>query len=396
MQSSLIRSLAVASVVLAILAGIAIAADRHPAVGSDGTIAACVRANGELRLIGSPPGCRKDETVFRWSTTGPKGDTGPPGPAGRAGPTGPRGLPGPAGAAELPGAKGNPGTTGPVGPAGTKGDPGPAGKTGATGPHGAAGLPGKAGPTGSTGTVGAAGPTGPAGPRGATGGRGPAGVTGAQGPKGDPGAGLTSFSQLGGLPCSVSGAPGAIAVSFDGAGHVTLTCVTSPAPPPTAVVRVNEVATGTAALAGDEFVELSNTGGGPADVGGWKLVYRPATGSSDSTLVTIPAGTTIAAGAFYLLGSNAYTGTQPADLSFSSGLAGTGGAVGLRDSSGVLVDSVGWGTATNSLVETAPAPAPPATTPGSSIVRLPDGHDTGNNAADFTVTSSPTPRATNH
>ena len=51
------------------------------------------------------------------------------------------------------------------------------------------------------------------------------------------------------------------------------------------------------------------------------------------------------------------------------------------------IDSVGWGTATNALVEGAAAAAPPATAaPGSSIVRLPDGHDTNANASDFTVT----------
>jgi hypothetical protein len=48
------------------------------------------------------------------------------------------------------------------------------------------------------------------------------------------------------------------------------------------------------------------------------------------------------------------------------------------------------------LVEGAPAAAPPATAaPGSSIVRLPDGHDTNANASDFTVTSTATPRAAN-
>jgi hypothetical protein len=185
-------------------------------------------------------------------------------------------------------------------------------------------------------------------------------------------------------------------LSFDATARATFTCASTPAGPATALVRVNEVATGTAASAGDEFVELANTGNASADIGAWKLVYRSATGSSDTTLATIPPGTTIPAGGFYLLASTTYTGAVPADLSFSSGLAGAGGAVGLRDASAALVDSVGWGTAANTLVETAPAPAPPATTPTSSIVRLPDGHDSGNNSADFSVTSTATPRGGNH
>ena len=231
--------------------------------------------------------------MLRWSATGLKGDPGPPGPPGlpgRVGPTGrpgPTGPPGPAGVAGQPGAKGDRGAAGPTGP---KGDLGLIGKAGPTGVAGPAGV---AGPQGKTGPIGVAGVTGP---RGATGPDGPEGPAGAQGPKGDPGAGLTSFGQLAGLPCSIAGAAGAIALSFDGAGHATLTCVIPSPPAGATVVRVNEIATGTAAAAGDEFVELVNTGTGPADVGGWKLVYRSAAGSSDTTLGTIPAGTTIAAG----------------------------------------------------------------------------------------------------
>jgi hypothetical protein len=60
------------------------------------------------------------------------------------------------------------------------------------------------------------------------------------------------------------------------------------------------------------------------------------------------------------------------------------------------VDSVGYGSSTNAFVESAAAPAPPATaSPGSSDVRLPDGHDTNDNETDFTLSSSPTPRGPN-
>jgi hypothetical protein len=81
-----------------------------------------------------------------------------------------------------------------------------------------------------------------------------------------------------------------------------------------------------------------------------------------------------------------------ADQSFSTSLAGTGGGVGVRDGSGALVDSVGYGTATNALVEGTAVAAPPA---GSAAARIPDGTDTNNNAADFTVTATPTPKASN-
>jgi hypothetical protein len=160
---------------------------------------------------------------------------------------------------------------------------------------------------------------------------------------------------------------------------------------------VNELSTGTTGSAADEFVELYNPGSSALDVSGWKVVYRSAAGTSDTTLATIPAGTTIAAGGFYLLGGSAYAGTAAADQSFSAGLAGTGGGVGIRDTNGTLVDGVGWGTATNALVEGSAAAAPPSTAPpGSSIVRLPDGHDMDTNASDFTITATATPRASNH
>jgi hypothetical protein len=155
---------------------------------------------------------------------------------------------------------------------------------------------------------------------------------------------------------------------------------------------VNEVVTGTSTSAADEFVEIFNAGSSPLSIGGWKLVYRSAAGTSDVSLATIPDGTTIAPGAFYLFGGSAYSGTVAADQSFSTSLAGTGGGVGVRDGSGALVDSVGYGTATNALVEGTAVAAPPA---GSAAARIPDGTDTNNNAADFTVTATPTPKASN-
>jgi hypothetical protein len=126
-------------------------------------------------------------------------------------------------------------------------------------------------------------------------------------------------------------------------------------------------------------------------------VYRSAAGASDTTIATIPAGTSIPSGGFYLLAGSGYAGTATPDQSFSTGLAAAGGGVGVRDTAGALVDGVGWGTATNALVEVAAAAAPPATaSPGSSLVRLPDGNDTNSNASDLSISSAATPRSANH
>jgi hypothetical protein len=229
-----------------------------------------------------------------------------------------------------------------------------------------------------------AGPEGPVGP---------AGPPGEQGPPGEPGASVSSLEDLDGLACHAGGRDGKASLSYDAAGRAVFTCLTGASG---ARVRINELATGTAATLTDEFVELVNAGAEPADIGGYRLVYRSGSGTSDLVLATVPDGTTLGAGGFYLFGGSGYAGAAPADQSFTTALASTAGGLGLRDPTGALVDSVGYGTATNALVEGHPAPAPPITaSPGSSAVRLPDGHDTNDNAADFTVSSAPTPRAPN-
>lgn len=257
---------------------------------------------------------------------------------------------------------------------------GAAGRPGATGPAGPAGAKGEPGARGATGAAGAAGPVGPAGP---------------QGP---PGAGLTSLEGLNGLPCHAGAQPGTVALTYDVNGVATLTCGSGGGGGGTeAALRVNELMTGSTGAASNEFVEIVNSGAAAADIGGFKLAYRSASGTSDVTLATVPAGTTLSAGGFYLFAGSGYAGTRAPDQSFSAAIAATGGGVALRDSGGAIVDSIGYGDAVNAFVEGHPATAPPATAaPGSSTARLPDAHDTNDNAADFSVSASPTPGSSNH
>jgi hypothetical protein len=141
-------------------------------------------------------------------------------------------------------------------------------------------------------------------------------------------------------------------------------------------VSVNELMTGITGAASNEFVEIANTGAAAADISGWKLVYRSAAGTSDVVLATVADGTSLAPGSFFLFGGAAYGGGPAPD--------------------DTLVDSVGWGTATNAFVEGTVAAAPPTTdAPGTSIGRAPDGDDTNDNAADFVLDDSPTPKAGN-
>jgi hypothetical protein len=240
---------------------------------------------------------------------------------------------------------------------------------------------GAAGPAGSQGST---GPAGPAGPKG---------ETGAQGPQGPPGPGLASFDSLTGLGCTIGGQAGAISLAYDGSGLAQIHCVAGAGGD--AAIRINEFSVGIEGALGDEFVEIANTGTAAADLSGWKLVYRSGAGMSDVSLGTLADGTILAPGAFFLFGGSAYSGTRPADKSFSAGLASAAGGVAIKDADGSIVDSVGWGDATNAFVEGTTAAAPPiAPAPGKSDARHPDGHDTNVNAADFTI-GDPTPGVSN-
>lgn len=224
---------------------------------------------------------------------------------------------------------------------------------------------------------------------------GPMGPPGPAGPPGQPGPGWSSLDDLDGLACHAGGQDGTTSISFDAAQRVVITCVVAGGTEPPAV-KVNEFSTGVSGAATTEFVELFNPGSSGVDIGGTKVVYRSASGTSDTTLATVSSGTLLAAHAFYLLGGSGYAGAEPADLSFGTALSSTGGSIGIRAADGNLLDAVAYGTAVNGLGEGQPASAPPLTvSPGSSAVRLPDGADTDDNATDFTVTASPTPRGPN-
>jgi hypothetical protein len=240
------------------------------------------------------------------------------------------------------------------------------------------------------GPVGPAGPAGPAGAQGPAGPKGDTGAQGPQGPQGPAGPALASFDSLAGLSCTNAGRAGTISISYDGAGIAQITCVAGSSG--SAAILVNEFSVGVEGALGDEFVEIVNVGTAAADLSGWKLVYRSGAGTSDVSLGTLADGTTLAPGAFFLLGGSTYSGTHPADKSFSAGLASAAGGVAIKDADG---NSVGWGDATNAFVEGTTAPAPTiAPAPGKSDARHPDGHDTNVNSADFAI-GDPTPGAGN-
>lgn len=92
---------------------------------SGGVITACVKKNGETRII--IPGytkneeCKDNAQLISWNILGPQGPKGDRGDTGEQGPVGPMGPQGEPGAR---GEKGDVGERGPIGPTGPQGEPG--------------------------------------------------------------------------------------------------------------------------------------------------------------------------------------------------------------------------------------------------------------------------------
>ena len=155
---------------------------------------------------------------------------------------------------------------------------------------------------------------------------------------------------------------------------------------------INEVKVAGTTSADDEFIEIFNPCATSVSLVDWTLSHLAATGTSANVIATLTGS--IAGNGYYLAAETSCACSTNADLTYASGnLAAAGGGVALRNPSGTVIDSVGYGTGTaNAYVEGAPAAAPPA---GSSIGRHPNGYDSDHNDADFTVATTPTPRAPN-
>ena len=181
-------------------------------------------------------------------------------------------------------------------------------------------------------------------------------------------------------------------------------------------IKLNEFRTGVTGGATDSFVELYNasTSSTPIDISNWTIAYTP-TGSDTVTLATIPAGTTLARGSFYLLTGPGYTGAATPNQTYVATLSATAGALALQDATGVLTDGLNYGSQQSSssgngyivspvIARTEGGTAqggciavqPSATAGlGRSLIRTPNGTDTDSNCNDFKPSTLPTPGAVN-
>jgi outer membrane biosynthesis protein TonB len=162
---------------------------------------------------------------------------------------------------------------------------------------------------------------------------------------------------------------------------------------PTSTLVLSEVQTG-GASASDEFVEIANQGASSIDLVGLELVYATASGSTITRKAAWDATTELPPGMRLLVANSSGVFAGLADAGYSGGFAATGGALALRVIGGSVVDSIGWGDATNGFVEGTASGAAPA---GSSLERRPGGAagnatDTNDNVTDWFVQESPSPQ----
>jgi len=187
----------------------------------------------------------------------------------------------------------------------------------------------------------------------------------------------------GGPTCAKCAVGKTCAVNSDCA---TASCVNQTCAPECHPV-VNEVQASVGA-AWDDWIEIYSGCGTSVDVSGWRLSYFPfGAWNSEYVEYTFGSGAAFAPGTYLLFANSFYSGATDGLLAW--GLNAYGVAA-LLDATGRIVDAVAWGSASGP--EGSGAPAPGA---GQSIGRKPNGVDTNNNAADFVIYATPTPRAQN-
>ncbi|HRQ22648.1 MAG TPA: lamin tail domain-containing protein, partial [Anaerolineales bacterium] len=152
--------------------------------------------------------------------------------------------------------------------------------------------------------------------------------------------------------------------------------------------------------AADEFVELYNLSSAPVDVGGW-LIRGSNSSGTVGTRATIPSGTVINPGCYYLVTNSStsggpYSGAVPGDLTFATGITDDGGIAVTLPGGTTIVDQVGM-SAGSAYKEGTPLASLGSSNLDRGYERKPgsvdgNGTDTDNNSSDFQLITPSNPQ----
>ena len=139
---------------------------------------------------------------------------------------------------------------------------------------------------------------------------------------------------------------------------------------------------------GNEWLELH----GPASLSVDGLHVVGVNGANLDEYFDVTLRTSLDASGFLVLGG---PGVPERDVDFADSLQNGPDNIVLRDCDGTVIDALAYGSFDSDefpVGEGTPADEPPS---GQSMVRIPDGQDTGDNATDFQDCSTPTPGESN-
>lgn len=160
----------------------------------------------------------------------------------------------------------------------------------------------------------------------------------------------------------------------------------------------------------DDFVEIYNPTASEVDLADYRVIKVTADGTQDTNIVAFEEGDSIPAHGYFLWCNTGISVALACDK-FTTGTVANNNSVGLRNgaiNTGVLVDSVTFGTVTNPLGEGSSLTAPTASTSverkansastalsmaiGGIDELMGNGEDTDNNSLDFVIRSLPQPQ----
>lgn len=155
--------------------------------------------------------------------------------------------------------------------------------------------------------------------------------------------------------------------------------------------------TGGVGKTGNDFIEVYNPTSADIDLKGYRLVKRTKTATTDTLIKSWTDSIIIKAHGFYLWANSDYTNIIAVPDIKTTGTIADDNGIAIRqgaNDTGVIIDSVGWGAASNGFVE---GTALLNLTANQSYERKPigeggNGEDTNNNLSDFILQTTSHPR----